>query len=261
VRAVADLYALRASAAELSVVARQGSGSACRSLMGGYVAWNAGARADGADSRAELVADAAHWPRMRALILVASGARKAVPSTSGMQATAATSQLFKARVEEVVPRAMAEMKAAIRDRDFEKFAEVTMRDSNGFHAVCLDTTPPIFYLNDASRAAIRAVEAVNARAGRAVAAYTFDAGPNAVVYYLQENEAAVAGVFRGILPQAEGWEGNAPAIEAVGAEFVDEAVRETLKEGVRTVLLTGVGDGPRKVERHLVDEKGNVVDA
>ena len=50
---------------------------------------------------------------------------------------------------------------------------------------------------------IRAVEAVNEKAGKVVAAYTFDAGPNAVVYYLEENEAAVAGVFRGMLPSAE----------------------------------------------------------
>ncbi|KAK0514718.1 hypothetical protein JMJ35_003335 [Cladonia borealis] len=76
VRAIADLYALPDSPTELSLIARQGSGSACRSLLGGYVAWDAGTRDDGTDSCARLVAPRSHWPEMRALILVASAKQK-----------------------------------------------------------------------------------------------------------------------------------------------------------------------------------------
>ncbi|KAN0069825.1 hypothetical protein V8E54_012131 [Elaphomyces granulatus] len=43
------------------------------------------------------------------------------------------------------------------NRDFSAFAEITMRDSNSFHATCLDSWPPIFYMNDISRAAVRLV--------------------------------------------------------------------------------------------------------
>ena len=50
VRAIANLYQLALSPTDLSRIARQGSGSACRSLMGGYVAWNRGEKADGSDS-------------------------------------------------------------------------------------------------------------------------------------------------------------------------------------------------------------------
>lgn len=166
VRVIADLYGLPSTPTELSRIARQGSGSACRSLFGGYVAWEKGTEADGSDSVAVEVAPVSHWPDMRALILVVSAEKKGVSSTSGMQATVATSTLFCERAVNTVPRRMEEMKKAITDRDFETFGKVTMRDSNSFHATCLDTDPPIFYMNDVSRAAIRMVEEMNEAAGK-----------------------------------------------------------------------------------------------
>lgn len=61
-----------------------------------------------------------------------------------------------------------------------------MQDSNQFHAVCQDTYPPIFYMNDMSKSIIRLVHVINAFYGSIKAAYTFDAGPNAVIYCLDE---------------------------------------------------------------------------
>src|SRR5271170_5898325 len=166
VRAIADLYELPHTPEQLSLIARQGSGSACRSLMGGYVAWRAGNKPDGSDSMAEEVAPASHWPEMRALILVVSAEKKGVASTAGMQTTVQTSTLFPTRASEVVPRRMQVMEAAIASKDFESFARITMQDSNTFHAVCLDSWPPIHYLNDVSRAAMNGVETINRHAGK-----------------------------------------------------------------------------------------------
>lgn len=257
VRAIADLYELPATPTELSLIARQGSGSACRSLFGGYVAWRAGEQADGLDSKAVEVAPAAHWPEMRALILVVSAAKKGVSSTSGMQQTVATSGLFQQRIAEVVPANMAAMERAIAARDFAGFAEVTMRDSNSFHATCADTYPPIFYMNDVSRAAVRAVEAVNAAAGRTVAAYTFDAGPNAVIYYLEQDAAAVLGAFYPLLSGVDGWK---PAARGLSSGVkLDEAVSDSIKAGVSRVIMTGVGEGPQKTDAYLVSEDGKPV--
>lgn len=109
VRAIANLYELPSSPTELSRIARQGSGSACRSLFGGYVAWQMGGKDDGSDSVAVEVAPASHWPTMRALILVVSAEKKDVSSTSGMQITVSTSKLFPRRVEVVVPEHMTAM--------------------------------------------------------------------------------------------------------------------------------------------------------
>ncbi|KAF2471604.1 diphosphomevalonate decarboxylase [Lindgomyces ingoldianus] len=262
VRAIANLYELPASPTALSRIARQGSGSACRSLFGGYVGWEQGSAVDGSDSVAFQVAPANHWPSMRAIILVVSAAKKGVSSTTGMQATVATSSLFASRTSEIVPRRMAEMQKAIQEKDFETFGKVTMMDSNSFHATCLDTYPPIFYLNDVSRAAIKVVEEINASAGKIIAAYTFDAGPNAVIYYLEENEVQVAGLFKAMMGEKEGWksergekvQGNEQAFQAVEKE-AGVAVA-LLREDVSRVILTGVGEGPEKTEESLIDEKG-----
>ena len=53
-------------------------------------------------------------------------------------------------VQTIVPSRILKMEEAIRNRDFGAFAMLTCADSNQFHAVCLDTTPPIFYMNDTS---------------------------------------------------------------------------------------------------------------
>lgn len=261
VRAIADLYELPQDPAALSVIARQGSGSACRSLLGGYVAWDMGSAADGSDSRARIVAEGAHWPEMRALILVASAEKKDVGSTAGMQATVATSQLFKIRAEEAVPREMSLMEKAILEKNFEGFATVTMRDSNSFHATCLDTSPPIFYLTDVSRAAIRAVEEINASAGKLIAAYTFDAGPNAVIYYLQKNEGAVAGVFKAFLGNKDGWgtDRGRKVKQSDEGITIKDTVIGTLTSGISRVILTSVGEGPLKVQEHLIDDQGRTM--
>lgn len=55
---------------ELSALARVGSGSACRSMYGGWVKWEQGVRADGTDSIAVQTHDEAHWNDMQILILV-----------------------------------------------------------------------------------------------------------------------------------------------------------------------------------------------
>jgi len=195
---------------------------------------------------------------MRALILVASAAKKDVSSTAGMQTTVKTSTLFPTRANDVVPKRMADMEAAIKGRDFETFSMITMRESNSFHATCLDTDPPIFYLNDVSRAAIRVVEGINVAAGETIAAYTFDAGPNAVIYYLADNKDRVGGTFKAVLGHKEGWErvlGKEVDVEkrVIG---IDERVLSVLAEGVSRVIMTGVGDGPVSVEDHLVGEDG-----
>ena len=260
IRAIADLYQLPQSAEELSLIARQGSGSACRSLLGGYVAWDAGSEKDGKDSKARLVAPREHWPDMKALILVASAEQKDVSSTSGMQTTTATSELFQTRAETIVPQRMKAMETAIADRDFEAFAKLTTRDSNNFHACCLDTDPPIFYLSDVSRAAIAAVNHVNKTAGRTVAAYTFDAGPNAVIYYLEKDAQAVEGVFRSVLADKEGWKSTDTGVEPGDTADISRAV-EVLQKGISRVIQTSVGEGPISVQDHLIDESGNTVQA
>jgi diphosphomevalonate decarboxylase len=257
VRAIANLYELPSTPTDLSRIARQGSGSACRSLFGGYVAWQMGSKDDGSDSVAVEVKPAEHWPTMRALILVVSAEKKGVSSTSGMQITVATSELFEHRAAVVVPRHMKRMEEAIEQKDFAAFATVTMKDSNSFHATCADTFPPIKYLNDISYAAIRVVEDINKKAGKIIAAYTFDAGPNAVIYFEEENLDVVAGTLKAALGELDGWQGS--QIKAQEIEAVDARAVQLLKDGVSRVILTSVGEGPIRTEESLIQANGEPV--
>ena len=56
---------------------------------------------------------------------------------------------------------MAKMEDAIYKKDFQTFAKVTMQDSNQFHAICLDTYPPITYMNDTSQRIISLITKYN----------------------------------------------------------------------------------------------------
>ena len=261
VRAIADLYELPHSPSDLSRIARQGSGSACRSMFGGYVAWNMGERDDGTDSIAEQVAPASHWPNMRAAILVVSASKKGVSSTAGMQSTVSTSELFFHRARIVVPNRMEKMKRAIQQRDFSTFANLTMRDSNQFHAICLDSSPPIFYLNDISRGIIRLVEELNRVAGEIVAAYTFDAGPNAVIYYLEENSEWIMAMLKMCFQGVPGLEG-ATAGDQLQLQDFDILLFKPVLDGVSRIILTRVGGGPEKVVgKSLIDDQGEPIKA
>ncbi len=206
---LATLFALEPAytRSELTRIARQGSGSACRSLMGGFVAWHGGARPDGGDSLAVEVAPREHWASLQALICVVSDAKKGTPSTAGMQRTVATSPLLAERIRAVVPARMRAITSAIEARDFDAFAQLTMADSNNFHACCLDTEPPIFYLNDTSRALIQLAEEINraslASGGKRLVAYTYDAGPNAVLYHEKQHSAMILDAVRHYFPNAD----------------------------------------------------------
>ena len=55
---------------------------------------------------------------------------------------------------------------AIISKDFDTFADITMKDSNQFHAVCLDTFPPNVYMNDTSHAIVNLIHAYNSASGK-----------------------------------------------------------------------------------------------
>ncbi|KAJ3212651.1 diphosphomevalonate decarboxylase [Dinochytrium kinnereticum] len=277
--ALSKLFALPLDGSAVSRLARIGSGSACRSLFGGFVAWDMGVAEDGSDSQAVLVQPETHWPNMSALILVASDARKDTGSTEGMQLTVNTSSLLVERIRNVVPERMKEMIDAINRKDFDQFAELTMKDSNQFHAVCLDTFPPIFYMNDVSKGVISFITAYNNACAiideqdgvpvesrrRYRVAYTFDAGPNAVLYLQDDEVPEVLELVNRFFPpptehNTEEYFGRAAGF--LGTSDVARVNRiETLirshkyPEGsLRRIIGTKVGDGPRLLSVSTGDE-------
>jgi len=181
----------------MSIIARQGSGSSCRSLAGGFVKWERGIKEDGTDSYIRQIVDANYWPELVDIVAIVSNEKKKISSRAGMRETVATSILYKVRPE-YAEAACIELEEAIKKKDFEKFGILTMRDSNNMHAVMLDTYPPMIYLNDISKNIINAVTDLNKQEGKIVAAYTFDAGPNAHIITLENYESKVMSVLKSI---------------------------------------------------------------
>jgi len=216
---------LNLNGSELSILARLGSGSASRSVLGGFVEWNKGEKADGSDSVAVQIAPSSHWPEIRNVIAVVDAGKKKISSRAGMKQTVATSALYPARLQ-YVGKAVEEMKKAVLAKDFQKFGELLMRESNSLHSVMLDTWPPIMYLNDISKEIIYAVHDLNTGEGKIIAAYTFDAGPNAHIYTTEENVPKVKKMLEGI-------------------------------EGVQKTMVCKVGEGPK----FLKDEKDALIDS
>ncbi|KAG8562554.1 hypothetical protein GDO81_015724 [Engystomops pustulosus] len=257
VYSLARLYGVEG---ELSEIARQGSGSACRSMYGGFVQWIMGEREDGKDSLAQQVEPENHWPELRILILVASAEKKHVGSTAGMQTSVKTSPLLKHRAESVVPGRMEEMIEAIKKKDFEAFGQLTMKDSNQFHATCLDTYPPIFYLNQVSQRIIGLVHRYNAYYGTTKIAYSFDAGPNAVIFTLDPTvNEFVEIVKRSFPPESNGdpyLKGLAVSPVSLSQDLLSAVETDVFPGGVSYVIVTQPGPGPMESQDISVDLLG-----
>ena len=265
---LAKLFQLEESLEELSCIARQGSGSACRSLFGGYAIWEMGECSDGTDSRAKSIAPVTCWPEMEILILVVSDTRKPIDSTEGMHRSVRTSRLLtEYRATHIVPERIELMLQAIRNKEFPTFAYHTIQDSNQFHAICMDTYPPIFYLNDMSRNIIRLVTAYNQhydQGDKPRLGYTFDAGPNAVLFGMQHDirhiisllytilfpssspdRRSLKDIYRGFLPTLSTLVTDIVDDDPVLVSLIQNSADHASNNSLRYMIHTTPGDGPR----------------
>ncbi|MBN1372339.1 MAG: diphosphomevalonate decarboxylase, partial [Anaerolineaceae bacterium] len=171
--------------AALSRLARRGSGSAARSVPGGFVEWHLGTGDE--DSVAASIAPAQHWDLVDCIAVVATG-HKPVGSTEG-HALAGTSILQAARVEDA-SRRLDVCRRAILERDFITFAEIVEQDSTLMHAVMMTSVPPLFYWEPASIQIMKVVPAW--RVEGLPCCFTLDAGPNVHVLCPAEHAAELA---------------------------------------------------------------------
>ena len=172
-----------------TVLARFASGSGCRSVCDGFVHWHAEGE-EPSRPCAVTIAGPNHWPALGIFCIVfptpesMCGQAKAVSSASGMKLSMLTSprlcgENLSAWLETKRKR-ISTLTSAIRKRNFEELASITMAESDDLHAVCATASPALTYMNAFSQAMIDFVKEYNALvAGDARMAYTFDAGPNA----------------------------------------------------------------------------------
>ncbi|HIE24435.1 MAG TPA: diphosphomevalonate decarboxylase, partial [Anaerolineales bacterium] len=163
----------------LSILARHGSGSACRSIPSGFVEWTSGETDESSYSFS--LAPPEHWDLADCIAVVSSGHKK-IGSTQGHR-IAETSPLQAARVADA-PRRIKICREAILNKDFEKLASIVEKDSDLMHAVMMTSNPALFYWQPGTLQVMQSVR--DWRAKGIPVFYTIDAGPNVHVITLKE---------------------------------------------------------------------------
>lgn len=196
VTAATAALGLRLPAHELARVARIGSGSAPRSLFGGFVLLQPGP-GNGVDVVPLL--GPADWP-LRVIIAVTEAGPKAMGSRAGMAASRDTSPFYGEWVRGH-PADLREGQRCVAERDFPALAELAEASCLKMHAVMLATRPPLIYWSPATLACLQVVRALR-RDGVPVF-FTIDAGPQlkavcepAAAAAVRTALAAVPGVVR-----------------------------------------------------------------
>lgn len=175
---------LALSEKELSVFARLGSGSACRSIPDGFVVWEKGT--DSESSYAYSVYPAQYWD-IRDILVIVDKRMKKIPTSDGMELVA-TSPGLAARLD-AVPGRMADIQKAMEQKDFARFGSIAEEDCLDMHAVMQSQTPPLMYWNEKTKMIMDAVRAW--RNDGLPVYFTVDAGPNVHILCEGKDEKAL----------------------------------------------------------------------
>jgi diphosphomevalonate decarboxylase len=195
---------------ELAGLAGRASGSAARSLYGGFVEL----RNDGDGIAVSTVLDGETWP-LRIVAAVTSQAPKPVSSGEAMELSRRTSPFYSRWIEEQ-DMDLSTARDAITVRDFGKLASIAEHNCLKMHSVMWASRPPVVYWNAATLATLESVRALQAEG--IAAFFTIDAGPQVKVICLPDDEPRVV-----------------------------EALSNT--GGVESVLASGIGSGATLVNR------------
>jgi diphosphomevalonate decarboxylase len=196
---------------ELSRLARQGSGSACRSVWGGWVVWEAGTCRKGTDSHGIPLAGKHHWDLSVVVAMVHKG-EKPTGSRTGMLHTQRTSPLYDGWVQSA-PDDLEAARQAVLDRDLQRLGETMEHSTLKMHATMLSTAPSLRYVKARTLEVIEAIEGL--RTQGVGAWYTMDAGPNIKVLCQRSDASTVSARLKEVISHVEvlGIGGDARVIE------------------------------------------------
>lgn len=134
--AATEALGLVLSEKEMSILARQGSGTACRCVCGGFVEWVDGDTSDSSYSHS--IYDKTHWD-VRDVVVVVDEGKKLVSSTQG-HALANTSIFYKERLNQIKAK-LNKVKEAISNKDFSRLGELVETEALEFHSILLTSQP------------------------------------------------------------------------------------------------------------------------
>lgn len=183
--AASNAAGLKLNERELSILARRGSGSASRSIAGGFVEWHKGNKSDGSDSFAESVVDAGYWPEFRMITTIVTESKKKTSSRAGMSQTVKTSPYYEGWLK-TVDEDLDVVRNGIKKKDFTAVGLCAEQNCLKMHAAMMTTKPSIIYWKPATMEIIHSV--LSWRYEGMKCYFTIDAGPNVKVMCLDKNE-------------------------------------------------------------------------
>lgn len=168
------LLGLNLSNTELSKIARRGSGSAARSIFGGIVEMHKGIQADGSDCYAEQLYHPEYFP-LDVIVVITNTEIKKTSSRNGMWISKNTSPYYSNWVN-TSDYDINAMKIALREKDFNKIADLSIRSCLKMHSVMMTSNPPLMYWNSTTFEIIKQIEDLFYEQKQPVF-FTIDAGP------------------------------------------------------------------------------------
>jgi diphosphomevalonate decarboxylase len=180
---------LELSERALSILARHGSGSASRSIPGGFVEWIAGHSSD--DSYAVSIAPPEHWD-LRDVVVIVSAQEKKTGSSEG-HAAAPTSHFLAERIQ-ALPARFHRVRHAVLAKNLSLLGPAIEEDAIELHMMAMTSIPPIYYW---SPAMVRVIQSVlQWRADGLTVYFTLDAGPNVHLICESKDADQVAALAR-----------------------------------------------------------------
>ena len=171
---------LKLSPKELSILARMGSGSACRSVVDGFAEWKKGIKP--LNSFAVQIARPSFWD-LRDIVVITSAGKKKTSSTEGHRA-ALTSPYYLER-QKNLPQRIRKLKKAFLSKDLETFGALLEEEAIDLHVIATTSNPAVFYLNSGTFEVMETLRELREKGVRGY--YTMDAGPNVHVICRQKD--------------------------------------------------------------------------
>ena len=169
---------------ELSILARQGSGTACRCVCGGVVEWKDGETSEESYSETIYPSD---YIDIRDVVVVVDEGKKLVSSTAG-HATANTSPFYMVRLENIKNK-IEKVRMAIKEKDFDKLGELVESEALEFHSILLTSQPSMIAWYPGTVEVMLAVQAMRREGVKAY--FTINTGFNVHVLTTPEFESEV----------------------------------------------------------------------
>ena len=182
--ATAAALNLNLSEKDLSILARQGSGSACRSIPSGFVEWLDGNTSD--TSYAVSLYPPDHWDIVDVVAIVSDEQKKI--STSAGQRFCRTSPFFATRLANLGNK-IENIKTYLANRDFQAFGELIEAEALELMAILITSTPALIYWHPETIKLIKNI--IGWRTEGLSVYFTEDAGQNLHIIIERKNLEAL----------------------------------------------------------------------